>query len=69
MTAPWLFAQWGLDIIGSFPIAVRQPPLRKGTCEASFGDSSYAGSGSLESKSQTTGNNSTTTSSWIFARS
>ena len=24
MTAPWLFAQWGLDIIGSFPIAVRQ---------------------------------------------
>ena len=24
MTAPWPFAQWGLDIIGSFPIAVRQ---------------------------------------------
>ena len=22
--SPWLFAQWGLDIIGSFPIAVRQ---------------------------------------------
>ena len=24
MTAPWPFAQWGLDIMGSFPIAVRQ---------------------------------------------
>ena len=24
MIAPWPFAQWGLDIIGSFPIAVRQ---------------------------------------------
>ena len=24
MTAPWSFAQWGLDIVGSFPIAVRQ---------------------------------------------
>ena len=24
MTAPWLFVQWGLDIMGSFPIAVRQ---------------------------------------------
>ena len=24
MTAPWLFAQWGLDIMGSFPIVVRQ---------------------------------------------
>ena len=24
MTAPWLFAQWGLDIMGPFPIAVRQ---------------------------------------------
>ena len=24
MTAPWPFAQWGLDIMGSFPIAVQQ---------------------------------------------
>ena len=24
MTAPWSFAQWGLDIIGPFSIAVRQ---------------------------------------------
>ena len=24
MTAPWPFTQWGLDIIGSFPTAVRQ---------------------------------------------
>ena len=24
MTASWPFAQWGLDIIGPFPIAVRQ---------------------------------------------
>ena len=24
MMAPWLFAQWGLDIIGPFPTAVRQ---------------------------------------------
>jgi len=24
MTTPWSFAQWGLDIMGSFPIAVRQ---------------------------------------------
>ena len=24
MTALWPFAQWGLDIIGPFPIAVRQ---------------------------------------------
>ena len=24
MTAPWPFAQWGLDIMGSFPIAIRQ---------------------------------------------
>ena len=24
MTAPWPFAQWRLDIIGSFPIAIRQ---------------------------------------------
>ena len=24
MTAPWPFAQWGLDIIGPFPTAVRQ---------------------------------------------
>ena len=24
MTAPWSFAQWGLDIVGPFPIAVRQ---------------------------------------------
>ena len=24
MTAPWPFAQWGLDIIGPFPIAIRQ---------------------------------------------
>ena len=24
MTAPWLFAQWGLDIIGPFPTALRQ---------------------------------------------
>ena len=24
MTAPWPFAQWGLDIIGLFPTAVRQ---------------------------------------------
>ena len=24
MTAPWPFAQWGLDIIGPFPIGVRQ---------------------------------------------
>ena len=24
MTAPWLFAQWGLDIMGPFPTAVRQ---------------------------------------------
>ena len=24
MMAPWLFAQWGLDIIGPFPVAVRQ---------------------------------------------
>ena len=23
MTAPWLFAQWGLDIMGPFPMAVR----------------------------------------------
>ena len=25
MTAPWPFAQWGLDIIGSFPTIMRQP--------------------------------------------
>ena len=24
MTAPWLFAQWGLDIMGLFPTAIRQ---------------------------------------------
>ena len=24
MTAPWLFAQWGLDIMGPFPTALRQ---------------------------------------------
>ena len=24
MTAPWPFAQWGLDIMGPFPMAVRQ---------------------------------------------
>ena len=24
MTAPWPFAQWGLDIIGPFPITVQQ---------------------------------------------
>ena len=24
MTAPWPFAQWGLDIMGPFPIALRQ---------------------------------------------
>ena len=24
MTAPWPFAQWGLDIMGPFPIAIRQ---------------------------------------------
>ena len=24
MTAPWPFSQWGLDIMGSFPIGVRQ---------------------------------------------
>ena len=24
MTTPWPFAQWGLDIIGPFPIMVRQ---------------------------------------------
>ena len=24
MTAPWPFAQWGLDIMGLFPIAMRQ---------------------------------------------
>ena len=24
MTAPWPFAQWGLDIMGSFPMALRQ---------------------------------------------
>ena len=24
ITAPWPFAQWGLDIIGPFPIVVRQ---------------------------------------------
>ena len=24
MIAPWLFAQWGLDIIGPFPTVVRQ---------------------------------------------
>ena len=24
MTAPWPFVQWGLDIIGSFPTAIRQ---------------------------------------------
>ena len=24
LTAPWPFAQWGLDIIGSFPTAIRQ---------------------------------------------
>ena len=24
MMAPWLFAQWGLDIIGPFLVAVRQ---------------------------------------------
>ena len=24
MTAPWPFAQWGLDIISPFPIVVRQ---------------------------------------------
>ena len=24
MTAPWLFAQWGLDIMGLFPITMQQ---------------------------------------------
>ena len=24
LTAPWLFAQWGLDIMGPFPTAIRQ---------------------------------------------
>ena len=24
MTAPWPFAQWGLDIMGPFPTALRQ---------------------------------------------
>ena len=24
IAAPWLFTQWGLDIMGPFPIAVRQ---------------------------------------------
>ena len=24
MTAPWPFAQWGLDIMGPFPTAIRQ---------------------------------------------
>ena len=24
MTAPWPFAQWGLDIMGPFPTAMRQ---------------------------------------------
>ena len=24
MTAPWTFAQWGLDIMSPFPTAVRQ---------------------------------------------
>ena len=24
MNTPWPFAQWGLDIMGSFPMAVRQ---------------------------------------------
>ena len=24
MTAPWLFTQWGLDIMGPFPMAIRQ---------------------------------------------
>ena len=24
MTTPWPFTQWGLDIMGLFPIAVRQ---------------------------------------------
>ena len=24
MTAPWPFAQWGLDIMGPFPMAIRQ---------------------------------------------
>ena len=24
MTAPWPFAQWGLDIMGPFPVAARQ---------------------------------------------
>ena len=24
MTAPWPLAQWGLDIMGPFPIAMRQ---------------------------------------------
>ena len=24
MMAPWPFAQWGLDILGSFPIGTRQ---------------------------------------------
>ena len=24
MTSPWPFAQWGLDIIGPFPTALRQ---------------------------------------------
>ena len=24
MTAPWSFAQWGLDIMGPFPTALRQ---------------------------------------------
>ena len=24
MTAPWSFAQWGLDIMGPFPTGVRQ---------------------------------------------
>ena len=27
MTAPWPFAQWGLDIMGPFLIAVRQLKL------------------------------------------
>ena len=27
MTAPWPFAQWGLDIMEPFPTAVRQPKL------------------------------------------
>ena len=24
MTAPWPFAQWGLDILGPFPLGTRQ---------------------------------------------